>query len=222
MLRQPQGQNTIQASVNITQTLRSENPSIGVAESIYDGGGHPTRRPTSTSSDTFSVSAPSDIEFHFDEAVINSQAYRRVLARAYAQTRAGTEGESGGPAEESISATLPAALEELQGLDVREPQVRESTHDSTTHEKTQLAIPELEDTQVGKATEAPRLPSRPRTPAKGVDQHSPESVKSVERKLLTFFVRASPTHEDRILHLECFTCAVRFPVACFSGALELC
>jgi hypothetical protein len=65
---------TVRASAGITQSLRARNPSVQIANSIYD-------------SDTTSIAAPSELEFEFDEVVINSQAYRRAMAHAQARAR---------------------------------------------------------------------------------------------------------------------------------------
>ena len=71
--------NTVRASATITQSLRAQNPGIRVANSIYD----PADRPA-FAHDAVSIAAPSDLEFEFDDVIINSQAYRRAMAHAQA------------------------------------------------------------------------------------------------------------------------------------------
>lgn len=71
-----QQRDTVQTSARITQSLRTQNPSIRVANSIY-------ARPTeSRPFDAVSMVAPSDVEFEFDDLVVNSQVYRRALRAA--------------------------------------------------------------------------------------------------------------------------------------------
>jgi len=78
MLRQ--NQQVVRASAAVTQSLRSQNPSIRVANSIYEPQ---EGRRTSFDAAAASIYAPSELEFDFDDTVVNSQVYRRTLARAY-------------------------------------------------------------------------------------------------------------------------------------------
>ncbi|KAK4212322.1 hypothetical protein QBC37DRAFT_466036 [Rhypophila decipiens] len=80
---------TVQTSARITQSLRSKNPSVRVASSIYGGRARETLGHTY---DVVSMVAPSELEFEFDDLVVNSQVYRRTLALAQAQTRATVDG----------------------------------------------------------------------------------------------------------------------------------
>ena len=83
--------------------------------------------------DVASVIAPSEMQFEFDDLVVNSQAYRRVFAQARA--RFGTSGDRGPseqqatvglvdvsvsamarPGESSTTQLTPAVIEELRGL----------------------------------------------------------------------------------------------------------
>lgn len=84
--------------------------------------------------------APSELEFEFDDMVINSQAYRRVMAYAKAKTKPSdpqtedslgdlidltdraTIGEGG-----TATAELPAVFQELQDLTIHEPPTRRQT-----------------------------------------------------------------------------------------------
>jgi hypothetical protein len=138
MLRE-QGE-VVQASATMTQSLRARNPSVRVANSIYD---QPDQTSTPFTHDAASMIAPSELEFEFDDMVINSQAYRRAMADAKARTKPfDAQAEhflgdlidltdnptirEGGTA----TAALPAAFQELQGLTIHEPPARKQTTDS--------------------------------------------------------------------------------------------
>lgn len=87
--------------------------------------------------------APSDLEFEFDDMVINSQAYRRVMAYAKAKTKP-SDPQTGGSLGDLIDLTddatigegvtattaLPEVLQELQDLTIQEPPARKQTADS--------------------------------------------------------------------------------------------
>ena len=75
-----QKQDVIETSIHAAQSLRSANPTIIVAKSIYQSEG---RVHSIINPDTASVIAPSDLEFEFDNMIINSQAYRRAFAKAH-------------------------------------------------------------------------------------------------------------------------------------------
>ncbi|KAK4442357.1 hypothetical protein QBC34DRAFT_387379 [Podospora aff. communis PSN243] len=134
-----QKQEVVRASAHLTQSLRSRNPSVMVANSIYAG-----RRESSIiwEGDAVSVVAPSDLDFEFDDLIINSQAYRRALARARARThpKETTEPsveELGGLIDLSDALTIgqsqpsdlgtPAALDDLEGLVLNGPLTRTRT-----------------------------------------------------------------------------------------------
>ena len=74
-------QETIQVAAAITASLRSANPSIRVAHSIYEVEERENRR---GGGGAISVVAPSDIESDFDDEVVSGRVYRRVLAQARA------------------------------------------------------------------------------------------------------------------------------------------
>ncbi len=69
----------------MTQSLRSANPSIRVANSIYDVDD--ADRAGGEDEEQASAVAPSDLEFDFDDEVVSGRAYRRALAQARAFTR---------------------------------------------------------------------------------------------------------------------------------------
>jgi hypothetical protein len=129
MIQQKRG--TIQATIKTTHSLRSGNPSIRVPASIYDGG----NAMAINDMDVASVIAPSEIQFEFDDLVVNSQAYRRVFAQARA--RFGSSGDRGPleqqttaglvdvpvpvsamakPSESSTTQLTPVVIEDLRGL----------------------------------------------------------------------------------------------------------
>ncbi|KAG7293480.1 hypothetical protein NEMBOFW57_003531 [Staphylotrichum longicolle] len=121
----------------MTRSLRARNPSVRVANSIYD---QPDRTSTRVTQDAMSMVAPSELEFEFDDMVINSQAYRRVMAYAKAKTKPSdpqtedslgdlidltdrvTIGEGG-----TATAELPAVFQELQDLTIHEPPTQRQT-----------------------------------------------------------------------------------------------
>ncbi|KAL2204209.1 hypothetical protein CC79DRAFT_1277158 [Sarocladium strictum] len=74
----------IRASVADAQSVRSRNPSVMTGcQSIFDNDTH---RLSMFADDLVSVvAAPSELNFEFDDFVLNSQAYRRVFAKAQAQ-----------------------------------------------------------------------------------------------------------------------------------------
>lgn len=73
----------LKKTVERTQSLRQSHPSVHVAESIYA----PEDR-MSIYSTPDSVMADSELEFDFDDIVVNSAAYRRALAAARHQAPA--------------------------------------------------------------------------------------------------------------------------------------
>ncbi|KAJ4324095.1 hypothetical protein N0V84_004061 [Fusarium piperis] len=74
----------IQATASQAQSLRSRNPSIKMGcESIFDND---TARLSLFDIEPVSAIAPSELDFEFDDLVLNSQAYRRAFARAQAES----------------------------------------------------------------------------------------------------------------------------------------
>jgi hypothetical protein len=118
-------QETISTSVRTTESIRSANPMIRVASSIYDSEDHTG---SMIIPDNVSIVASSELEFEFDNIIINSQAYRRVFAKAHAKTRTRNEEELGdlidftdnatSKHEESSAADLPATFDDLVGLSI--------------------------------------------------------------------------------------------------------
>jgi len=123
-----QKQDIIGTSVHVTQSLRSENPTIRVAKSIYEAEGHAG---SILIPDTASVVAPSELEFDFDNMIINSQAYRRVLAQAHAKSSIEIEEDLGDliyftdeatvKHEDQSTGNLSVTFNDLEGLSLNEP-----------------------------------------------------------------------------------------------------
>ncbi len=70
-------QETIRAAADMTESLRSANPSIRVANSIYDVDD--ADHVGCEGADQASAIAPSDLEFDFDDEVVSGRAYRDGL-----------------------------------------------------------------------------------------------------------------------------------------------
>ncbi|PNP79953.1 hypothetical protein FNYG_06650 [Fusarium nygamai] len=75
----------IKAAASEAQSLRSCNPSVKMeSESIFDND---TANLNFFHLNAVSGNAPSELDFEFDNLVINSQAYRRVFAKAQSDSR---------------------------------------------------------------------------------------------------------------------------------------
>ncbi|KAL2692546.1 hypothetical protein Neosp_002956 [[Neocosmospora] mangrovei] len=114
----------IQAGVSQAQSLRSRNPSIKMGcESIFDND---TAKFSLFDIEAVSAVAPSELDFEFDDLVLNSQAYRRAFARAQADTEQPhihvVEGdlidfsEAQSSIDNSDAATIRELNQDLQGL----------------------------------------------------------------------------------------------------------
>ncbi|KAF5007829.1 hypothetical protein FDECE_5855 [Fusarium decemcellulare] len=83
LLNALRGQQTSIASVTEAQSLRSRNPSIQTqSRSIFDND---ISKLSLFDIEAVSAIAPSELDFEFDDLVLNSQAYRRAFARAQAE-----------------------------------------------------------------------------------------------------------------------------------------
>ncbi|KAF4469676.1 GTPase-activating of the rho rac family (LRG1) [Fusarium albosuccineum] len=75
----------IQASVTEAQSLRSRSPSIKIqSQSIFDND---IAKLSLFEVEASSAIAPSELDFEFDDLVLNSQAYRRAFARAQEESQ---------------------------------------------------------------------------------------------------------------------------------------
>jgi Tfp pilus assembly protein PilF len=70
------------ATAERTRSLRESTPTMNVPNSIYGGD----ERERSIYSTAISLVAPSEIEFDFDDQIVNSRVYRRMLAQAMMKT----------------------------------------------------------------------------------------------------------------------------------------
>jgi hypothetical protein len=87
-----QKQDLIGTSNHATWSFRSENPIIRVATSIKVSE---SKTGSICSSGTASIVAPSDLELEFDDIIINSQTYGRLLAQVQAKPGIESLEESG-------------------------------------------------------------------------------------------------------------------------------
>ncbi|KAF5646573.1 GTPase-activating protein [Fusarium sp. NRRL 25303] len=75
----------IEAAASEAQSLRSCNPSVKMeSESIFDSG---VVNPSFFHLETISGNAPSELDFEFDNLVINSQAYRRAFVKTQSKSQ---------------------------------------------------------------------------------------------------------------------------------------
>jgi hypothetical protein len=64
-----------------TESLRSRNRDISITPSLFSRDGQDSRnKDPADGADDISIIAPSGLEFAFDDLVINSRAYRRIIA----------------------------------------------------------------------------------------------------------------------------------------------
>jgi hypothetical protein len=235
MLREQR--DTVRASASITQSLRARNPSVRVANSIYDRTDQATSQ-APFSYNTASIAAPSELEFEFDDMVINSQAYRRAMAHAQARTRppnSQAEPPLGDVVDRTDNLTIrdvdiaaeaaPVPSQELQELTLHDPPARKQTADDPwrrlIEQSAAAAAAELAgDTAVvaepeEMATAVPQAMdhSRSTTPKELVRPgHGSETGNTIcakcERLISGRFVRVATVAGNNKFHLDCFTCAV--------------
>jgi hypothetical protein len=220
----------------MTQSLRARNPSVRVANSIYDPLDQTC--PPFTH-DAASIVAPSELEFEFDNMVINSQAYRRAIAYAKAKTK-----PFDSQAEHSLSdlidltdsptireggtatAAIPAVLQELQELTLHEPPARKQTADYSGIQTTERssATGELVNDTTMVVAEPEEVPttclmghSRSITPTELVrpenkfENSGPKRCRKCGGVLTGEFLRVTTKDEyksSKLFHFDCFRCAV--------------
>ncbi len=124
----------VQASAAKTNSLRDSNPSIRVANSIYEKA---DAESSASTNDAVSAVASSDLEFSFDSMVINSQAYRQNMPQA--------KSLPAGPKEESAQVSLigPPDLLAVEKNAIRQPvfQVRPMQKQTITNSLGQASQP---------------------------------------------------------------------------------
>lgn len=158
MLQQKQNQESITSAIRATQSLRSRNPAIRVPPSIYDRNDDDE---SILAPEVVSISAATELEFEFDDMVINSAAYRRVFMQARAKEYADTSKAVGDLIDLSDSPIVPPSetrpvsnvLRDLEGLSLQALE-RKSTPD-TAHES-----PPAADTVAGGNSMVPK-PANP-------------------------------------------------------------
>ncbi|CAM1501491.1 Fc.00g034750.m01.CDS01 [Cosmosporella sp. VM-42] len=165
-------QETIEGSVHRTHSLRRNHPNVYVPNSIYEG---PDCENSVANGDGISVIAPSKLEFAFDDLVINSQAYRRVLAQARSQAYNAPVENSGdlidfsdnGAVIRSASCEDPASqtLRELADLNIQ-PSLSQLPKQESTPIPASTRISdnnpeELGDVDLGSPVSSQRTPSGP-------------------------------------------------------------
>ncbi|KAK0717635.1 hypothetical protein B0T26DRAFT_675911 [Lasiosphaeria miniovina] len=134
-----QKQDVVRASISTTKSLRSANPSIRVSKSIYDGNADysPLISDSDPGDDTISAIAPSDLNFDFDDLVINSHVYRKAAANAQPRTPTIPQPELGDLIDwtdgtairktPDAAEALPLTLLDLLSLVVHEPPIQRVT-----------------------------------------------------------------------------------------------
>lgn len=138
-------QATLRSSTSTTQSLRQSHPSVTIPASIYDATHNENEN---INPDGGSIMAASDIEFGFDDLVIDSRAYRRAFVSARSRAQAPSEvGDGfvdlvevgdlidlsdplGIPNQEPCDIALNAIHEDLNGLTLQGPPDREKRKDA--------------------------------------------------------------------------------------------
>lgn len=105
----------LQKTVERTHSLRLAHPKIDVAMSLYSQEDR-----DSLYALTSRLQAPSELEFDFDDVVVNSVAYRQVLAAAQRLTLAEQQIDSGGIAKIQDSVAYPVCENCTQASSVRD------------------------------------------------------------------------------------------------------
>ncbi|KAM0426281.1 hypothetical protein ACHAPT_008321 [Fusarium lateritium] len=205
----------IQAPASQAQSLRSRNPSIRMeSESIFDND---TAKLSLFDVEIVSAVAPSELDFEFDNLVLDSQAYRRAFARAQANNEQPQiqviEGdlidftETQSAIDNSDAATIRELNQDLQGLNMgADPETEEPTSDSTgattprqrrnswEKQDNSFSLREIERPKNQDEQESKKPPpEKPRTGLK---------CKKCSQNVTGQFVRAL----DGVWHLDCFRC----------------
>ena len=224
-------QGAIGVSKNATQSLRNANPGVHAPASIYDTM---DRDDQTITRDDASFMAPSEIEFEFDDMIINSQVYRRMIghARARMELNSDTVGDLidlseplPGLSVSQDAGLLPEVLQDLQDLTLQEGATRKNTQDTVQETSNTQQPVRPDDNIVSEPEEIQQTAGI--TPANDYDMAKSEPTDQPPKKspkicfkchevLTGQFVKApAPWHNtlqndssDRKFHLECFTCAV--------------
>jgi hypothetical protein len=122
--------------------LRESLPSMKVPDSIYES----SERPSSIYSTDGSVVAPSELEFGFDDEIVNSRVYRRMLTQAMQKHPARKiEVVEGDLIDFSDEMTIKAKLEEVNThkVDLLEKELESRRDLISTKKKLKNAMDEL-------------------------------------------------------------------------------
>lgn len=181
-------------------------------ESIFDND---TAKLSLFDIEAVSAVAPSELDFEFDDVVLNSQAYRRAFARAQADTEQThihiVEGdlidfsEAQSSIDNSDAATIRELNQDLQGLSMgtdpetatgettlQQPRPRRNSWDAQEDSFSLRKIERPENTGVQYSQNSPQ--------EKPHDRYCDKCSEPITGR----FVRAL----DGVWHIDCFTCAV--------------
>jgi hypothetical protein len=134
-------------SAQMTQSLRARNPSVRVTRSIYSREGDAG---AALAPEVASIVAPSEREFDFDDLLVNSHVYRKVM-HAQAKTNVATiqepalgdlmdRNDTPSPREEdSLPAAPPSMSRDLQDSAFHAPAARERTSGCSEDQRTESA-----------------------------------------------------------------------------------
>ncbi|RSL56832.1 hypothetical protein CEP53_006683 [Fusarium sp. AF-6] len=206
----------IQAPASQAQSLRSKNPSIKLeCESIFDND---TARLSLFGGETVSVVAPSELDFDFDDMVLNSQAYRRVFARAQADSQPlqihVVEGdlidlsEAQSSIDNSDAETVRELNQDLQGLSMgADPET--STESTTLQQQRRTnSWDEQEDSFIPREIEPQQNPDVPYTYYDLASEQTPRAARILPNcdKCKEHVGGQYVEELDVVWHPECFTC----------------
>jgi hypothetical protein len=220
---------TFRMSADMTESLRARNPSVRVAGSIYSQEGNPGAAPAP---DAASIVAPSELEFDFDDLVVSSHVYRKIVhAQAKSQTPEIQEPALGDlidltdtptPREEGLlPAVSPEMFQDLQDLTIHAPPARERTGGGSEDQRSETATAITEPDQSLARSRGFRHVDQQQPPKLAELLESPgQDYTSAEAEVflrcaqcfsrLTGPVLCVPTARgDELFHSDCFTCTVR-------------
>ncbi|RSL41096.1 hypothetical protein CEP54_015925 [Fusarium duplospermum] len=204
----------IQAPASQAQSLRSRNPSMRLkCESIFDND---TAGPSLFGVEAVSAVAPSELDFDFDDLVLNSQAYRRAFARAQADSQQPqihvVEGdlidlsEAQSSIDNSDAETIQELNQDLQGLSMGENAETSTESTALQQRRRRNSWNEQEDTFI------PREIERQQNPgvhySQKTSQESPRALRALPNcdKCKEPVGRQYVEDLGGLWHVDCFTC----------------
>ncbi|RTE81530.1 hypothetical protein BHE90_003933 [Fusarium euwallaceae] len=206
----------IQAPASQAQSLRSTNPSIKLeCESIFDND---TARLSLFSVEAASLVAPSELDFDFDDLVLNSLAYRRAFAKAHADSQPPqihvVEGdlidlsEAQSSIDNSDAETVRELNQDLQGLSMgADPET--STESTTLQQQPRRnSWDEQEDSFIPREIEPQQNPDVPYTYYDQASEQTPRSARTLPNcdKCKEHVGWQYVEELGVVWHPECFTC----------------